>query len=309
MRIRTSGDDSSRMLFDRRLIFVTGKGGVGKTTVSAALGLAAAHRGKRTILCEVQTQERMSSLLGREGSVGHEETEITENLWSISIDPNRAVEEYMRHALRSRTLYKILIENRIFQYMFAAAPGTRELVTIGRLWELAQLERKWIPGTAPYDLVIVDAPATGHGLGMLAAPRTFRDIARVGPIAGQADQIDAFFQDPTQTAIALVALPEEIPVNEALEFQERVGRPVDLTVVNALYPQRFSAKEAAQLDGEQPAIRAARSEHLRARSQRNQLARLKRGSSSPVTTLPYLFHPELHLHDVESLSDQLDDHL
>ncbi|MBA3300335.1 MAG: ArsA family ATPase [Thermoleophilaceae bacterium] len=307
------------MLLDRRLIFVTGKGGVGKTTVAAALGLAAARAGKKTIVCEVQRQSRMSAVLAREGVVEHEETEIADGLWAISVDPDRAVEEYLRYQLRSRALYKLLVDNRIFQYLFAAAPGARELVTIGKLWELAQVERKWTGGDT-YDLVIVDAPATGHGLGLLNAPKTFRDIARVGPIASQADQIHTFFTDPKKTAVALVALPEEMPVNETLDFQrllaQEMGRATDLTVVNALYPQRFTAREAEELaaasegngtsEPARAAITAAVSEHVRAKGQRRQLGRLRRGSQSPVSTLPYIFEPELDLDDVEELSRKLE---
>ena len=146
---------------DKRLVFVTGKGGVGKTTVAAALGLAAARRGKRTIVCEVARQERMSKAFRREG-VGWSESRLAENLYAISIDPQQSLEEYLEDQIGSRRLAHLLFHNRIFEYFATAAPGVRELVTIGKVWELAQLERRRARD-APYDLVIVDAPATGHG--------------------------------------------------------------------------------------------------------------------------------------------------
>ena len=286
-------------LLDKRLLFVTGKGGVGKTTVARAVGLAAARRGKRTIVCE----------LGPEG--GHREVERAPGLFGIEIDPERAKREYLEFQLGSRTLAGVLSGSRIFQYLTAAAPGLTELVTIGKIWELAQLDRI-MAKTAPYDLVVVDAPATGHGLAMLRSPRTFREIARVGPVRRQAAKIDAFLTGPG-TAVVAVALPEEMPVNETLDLEQRLreemGMAIGRIVVNALYPERFTAADAKQLDSAdgqgspeaRAAVAAALSEHRRARAQRAQLRRLKRGATAPVTTLPYLFEPE-----VEPLSRELE---
>ena len=298
-------------LLDKRLVFVTGKGGAGKTTVAASLGLAAARRGKRTIVCEVAQSERVSTALGREG-VGYSETELADCLFAISIDPERSLDEWMRYQLRSGRLAGLVSGSRIFQYLAAAAPGIRELVTIGKIWDLAQLEPK--SKQRPYDLVIVDAPATGHGLAMLAAPRTFGEIARVGPISRQAGTIDAFIRDSKQTGVAVVALPEEMPVTETLEFEgrlrERMGMKVDAIVANALFPERFSGAEAkrlAALDGRpspgvEAALAAALSEHRRARVQRSQLRRLRRNAKAAVTTLPHLFEPELGLEQYGALA-------
>src|SRR3954453_1239833 len=128
-------------ILDKRLVFVTGKGGVGKTTVAAALGLAAASAGKRTIVCEVAQQERMSRAFRREG-VGYSETHLTTDLYAISIDPQRAMEEYLRQQVKPAPLYALLFDNRLFQSFAAATPGMRELLTIGKVWELAQFERR-----------------------------------------------------------------------------------------------------------------------------------------------------------------------
>jgi anion-transporting ArsA/GET3 family ATPase len=292
-------------LFEKRLVFVTGKGGVGKTTVAVALGLAAARRGLRAIVCEVANQERVSRLLGREG-VGYEEAEVRENLSAISLDQQHTLEEWVGYQLPSKALAGLLYRNRIFQHLTAAAPGIKELVTIGKIWELAQLDRK-TAGARPYDFVVVDSPATGHGLGMLRAPRTFGDIARVGPIRHQADRIHEFVVSD-RSAVVAVALPEEMPVNETLEYRDELRslRPLDAVVINGLYPERFTGDDLAAL-GDGPAVRAARTEHRRFIAQRSEVERLQDGVGDlPVASLPFLFVPELGLDEVEELSVELE---
>jgi anion-transporting ArsA/GET3 family ATPase len=302
-------------LLDKRLVFVTGKGGVGKTTVAIALGLKAAAAGKRTIVCEVAAQENASRIFGHT-EVGFHETAMEDNLWAISIDPDEAMREYVLLQLKVRAMRDLLFRSRIFTYLAAATPGLKELVTIGKIWELAQLDRKVKRGRK-YDLVIVDAPATGHGVGFLQTPRTFASIARVGPIHSQAQRLDAFITDQKETGTAIVALPEEMPINEsaALEkdLRKEIGIAVDRVYLNGLYPERFSKQEAERLaglaDGEngivRAAARAAISEHDRARSQRAQLARLRRRVEAPVKTLPFLFEPELGVPAARELARRL----
>jgi len=296
------------------VVFVTGKGGVGKTTVAVALGLRAAAEGKRTIVCEVAAQENASRFF-EHTEVGFHEVEMSENLWAISIDPDEAMREYVLLQLKVRAMRDMLFRSRIFTYLTAATPGLKELVTIGKIWELAQLDRKVKRGRK-YDLVIVDAPATGHGIGFLQTPRTFAAIARVGPIHSQARELDRLIVDHEHTGVAIVALPEEMPVNEsaALEhdLREEVGVAVDRVYMNGLYPERFANEEAERLgrlaegDGAvRAAARAALSEHNRARSQRAQLARLRRRAQAPVKTLPFLFEPELGVEAAGRLARRL----
>ena len=304
------------LLLDKRLVVVTGKGGVGRTTVAAALGLAAARAGKRVMVCEVAQQERMSRAFRREG-VGYSETELADNFWAMSVEPQRALDEYLSQQVGG-ALAGVLFHNRIFEYFVAAAPGVRELTTIGKVWELAQLERR-DRRASPYDLVILDAPASGHGLAMLRAPRTFGDIARVGPIRRRADMIYDFLRDPERTGVVSVALAQEMPVNETIEFRaklrEQMGVKTDAVVVNALLPERFRAEEAERIeavDGEHgsaevaAALRAALSEHRRARAQRQQLRRLKEAVGDGVVTLPFVWEPELGLGDFERLAGELE---
>jgi anion-transporting ArsA/GET3 family ATPase len=308
-------------LLDKRLLFVAGKGGVGRTTVAASLGLLAARRGKRTIVVEVAKQERVSRSFNDAG-VGYHETELAPNLYGISIDPDKSLEEFLVDQVGSRRLAGLLFHNRIFEYFAAATPGMRELVTIGKVWELALLERRR-RGDAPYDLVILDGPPTGQGLGMLRTPQTFADVARVGPVRKKALMIDSFLRDPAQTGVIAVALPEEMPVNEALEFRSRLrdqmGYDAGLVVMNALLPDRFDADEAATIAGVNgghgdptvaAALRMAQSEHRRSRAQRSQLSRLEEGvDGAPVVTLPFLFDTDLGLDEWEQLSGELEERL
>jgi 8-oxo-dGTP pyrophosphatase MutT (NUDIX family) len=216
-------------MLEKRLLFVTGKGGVGKSTVAASLGLAAAARGKRTIVCEIGSQEHTSRLFNR-AQVGFHEVQLEDNLWTISIDPDESMREYVLLQLKVRAMRDLLFRSRVFTYLTAATPGLKELVTIGKIWELAQLDRKVRKGRE-YDLVIVDAPATGHGIGFLQTPRTFANIARVGPIHAQAQELDRFITDHASTGTAIVSLPEEMPVNETAtlerELREETGFEAD----------------------------------------------------------------------------------
>jgi Anion-transporting ATPase len=305
------------LLRDKALLYVTGKGGVGKTTVAAALGLAAAERGRRAIVCEVAEQDRVSRAFARHGVQAEQEVELAPGLWAITIDPQAALEEWLAKRLGGGAAWRLLAHSHAFQYFVAAAPGAKELITIAKVWELAQLER-WDRHNRTYDLVIVDAPASGHGVAMLTTPQTFAGIAHVGPISRQASRVAEMLADPERTGYVGVALAEEMPVNETLELERRlhetVGLGLDAIVVNGLWPGRFSAADvrrlrAAAQNGHDPAaastLRAAVTMSDRAKAQRAHLARLRRHAHAPVTTLPFVFERELGLADYERLAHTL----
>ena len=193
------------------LAFVTGKGGVGKTTVALAAALAAARDGRRVVLCEVAGQARAAALYGAGAPRPGREVQLEEGLWSTTIDPVVALEEWAGRQIGSRRLVGLLTHSNAFAAFVNAAPGARELVAITKAWELAQSER-WVKGRGGYDLVVLDGPASGHGVGLLRTPHTFAEIARVGPIASQARKVVALLEDPARSALVAVALPAELSV-------------------------------------------------------------------------------------------------
>ncbi len=212
----------------------------------------------------------------------------------------------------------LLYRSRIFSYLAAATPGLKELVTVGKIWELALNERKARDGK-PYDLVIVDAPATGHGVGLLQTPQTFSEIARGGPLANQAATINKTLTNPKRAGVVIVALPEEMPVNESAtlesELIDKVGIAVDRIYMNGLYPERFRASEqqalaaALERDGDGPeteAIVAALDESRRAASHREQLERLHEMTRTAITELPFIFTPELGIDGIEKLAEGIE---
>ncbi len=300
---------------EKRILFVTGKGGVGKTTVAFALGLAAAAGGKRTIVCEVASQENASRVFGR-AEIGFHEVELRDDLYAISIDPDNATREYLEQQLPVKAMSDLLYRSKIFSYLAAATPGLREMVTIGKIWELALPERR-TKKASPYDLVIVDAPATGHGVGLMQTPKNFAEIAKVGPMAHQASLINSTITDHDQAGVVIVALPEEMPVNETATLEEElidtIGVTIDRIYMNGMYPKRFDASERALLTEALPraegdtaaAITAAINESRRCESQGKQLERLRELTRTEVETLPFLFAPELGIEHLRELAELL----
>ena len=300
-------------LFAHSLIVVTGKGGVGKSTVAAAVGLAADRRGLRTIVVEVAARDDLSRALGATDAADrYAEQAVSDRLHHISIDPQRAMEEYLRQQLPLGPLATVLSRSRIFTALSAATPGLRELLTVGKVWELAQHQRR-TRGSRPYDLVVLDAPATGHGLAMLQAPGTFAAVARVGPVASQGRAVASFLGDQRETAVLAVSTAEEMPVTETLELRarlrEQLGLDLSLVVVNAVVPHRFSGADERTLQAAppSPARHAALFAATWARHQRRHISGLRRGLRDvPLVTLPLVFESALDAAALESLSRELE---
>ena len=292
------------------MVFVTGKGGVGKTTVAAALALAAAARGKRTVVAEVGGAARAARLLGGTAGAPGEETQVGERLWTHTIEPYKVMEQWIGRILGSKALTSVLTRSNFFRTFADAAPGGMELGTVVKTWELAQRAR-WDKRARVYDLVIVDGPASGHAVGMLRTPGTFADIARVGPIASQSQRVREWLGDYRETAYVAVALPGELPVSETLQLGQRlrkgIGRRLETVVVNGVLPDRFDAKELKRIRSvapEEVATEVAQADG-RADNQHEQLARLEAEADCPIHELPFLFTPALAPEDVAGLAEVL----
>ncbi|MBX3224605.1 MAG: ArsA family ATPase [Labilithrix sp.] len=286
-------------LESKRFLIVTGKGGVGKTTVCAAEALALANKGKRVLVCMCHAKERLSTMFGSE-LIGPDVAPVAPNVWAVNMDPTRALEEYGAMMLKSRALYKLLFDNRYVRTFFRAVPGMQEWTLLGKAWWHTTETRE--DGSPLYDVVILDAPATGHGLDMLRVPKVILDVVPPGLLRRDAERAWQLFQDPKTCAVVLVTLPEEMPTTETIELahalQGELRLPIGKIVVNCVLPPLFSKEERAALEGAKAApidspadatVAAGRSRALREHVQASALARLSKELPVPPSFLPQLF--------------------
>ena len=295
---------------------MTGKGGVGKSTVAAALTRALATEGRNAIAAELSGQARLPALLGHPspGRPG-DEMEIAPGIWATTIDPERALAEWAGQIVRPRALLDVAVRSRAFSGFVAAAPGASELVSVTKAVELSSADR-WVSSAPRHDVTILDAPASGHGIGLLRSPGTYAEIARVGPIASQARSVEATLRDPEECLIVAVTSPEETPVNETLELESALmqgfGRGTSLTVVNGVLEDALSDREAMEAREAGPpsaALVAAERQRSRADRQSAQLRRMREGTGAPLVELPDLGPAGATADGVELLADRLSDWL
>jgi len=281
-------------LVSQRLVVVTGKGGVGKTTVTAALAHAAAAGGRHVLAVEVG-RGPLGALLGVP-RLGAEPIRVGAGLAAASLEPEALLGDFVEGVLRFRVLARRLLESTSFQVLAAAAPGLGEFLVLHRLLGWVEPRRR---GRPVRDLVIVDAPASGHSLPLLAAPHTLGALARLGPVADLLARIERLIADPRATLVCVVTTPEELAVRETVELHrelgERLGLAVAPPIVNALPPRRFTAGDVAALDhleaasGPHAYLDAARFQLERRRQADAQLTTLRRAVGAAPVRLPFLF--------------------
>jgi anion-transporting ArsA/GET3 family ATPase len=304
----TLGGDVSpaaRSILDRPLVIVTGKGGTGKTTVVAALGLTAARQGRRVMLVETGRDEHLPRLFAPQAPpVGYGGRELCPRLHAMRVEPYEALTEYLKLQLGVPALVSRALRNRGFRQLLDAAPGWRELVTLGKVWHLGRATEA--DGRARFDLVVVDAPATGHGLTFLDVPRVVVSAVRAGPLRRHASWVEEMVRDPERTLLLPVALAEELPARETTELVERVrkelGIAVDRVVVNAMQEQPYP-EGVADLDARlrrltlpelpglpRPHVLASCAAHLRSRFElhREYADKIAAWTQLPIVRLPLL---------------------
>lgn len=211
------------------LTFVTGKGGVGKSTVAAALARSCAARGERTALIALGPHP-FARLFEVETPINYSGTEVAPRLTAFLLTPREAFEEYAISRLGSATLYRLAFDNRFVHYFLDATPGLNELMCLGKLWHLVVKSRT-------FDRVIVDLPATGHGVGFLDVPRILTAAVHRGPLATLGEQMRSMLQDAHLTATLIVTRYEELPVNETLELADRLAAPLRIPLVGVVANQ------------------------------------------------------------------------
>lgn len=290
-------------LLDLKLLFVTGKGGVGKTTVASALALLGSLRGKRVLVCEVDAKGDVAGFY-EAPPTGFNEREILPGLFAMTMDTEASLREYLKLQLRIPVVGRIGPLAKAFDFVATAAPGVREILTVGKLcYEVRERN---------YDLVVVDAPATGHIVGQLAAPQAINNLVKVGLIRTQTDWMLDILSDRNQTGLVAVCTPEEMPVNETIDLATRVREETTVqlsaVVVNRVLPELFGRQEEAVFDalgGPSPlrqldelvagdagsVLDAARLAVTMRRTRTTHLDRLRQGidESVPMLYLPYLF--------------------
>lgn len=227
-------------LLAKRLILVSGKGGVGKTTIAVLLALWASSQKKKTLIVEMNSSDRVGPIFGLD-QVGHKETPAAPNISLINLNPKSCFEEYVLQHIRFKSIYKTFFNNKFVENFLNAVPGLNDALMLGKIYELERQIKSRTSDDLEYDLVIVDAPATGHGLSALEVPNILKSAVKIGPLHSHANSILDLLGDHDKTAFCLVTLAEEMPVSESIEYIDSLKQKTNLNFgpafINSVYPE------------------------------------------------------------------------
>ena len=319
--------------FQPKILIVSGKGGVGKTTVAAALALAAARQGRAVCVAEVDRKGTLPRLFGG-GELTYEPREMSPGVWGMNIIPEEALAEYLDVQYHMKRISKVFTSSHFVDYITTAAPGLKDILVLGKIWYLEQ-GRAGGADQPLFDTIIVDAPAAGHMLTFLQAPSGLSDAVRVGPVKRQSEWLVDMLTDPARSRVHLVTLAEEMPVSETVEtsvaLEGRLGMSMGPIFANAVYSELLSAEEekllqsvmedgradelsasaenvGLRLDEEDLEALAGYARFLEARRsiQQEHLEKLRSGVDEAVVELPFLFSAGLALPDIETLADAIE---
>ena len=303
-------------LGDRRLVLVLGKGGVGRSTIAAALAGNHAARGKKTLLFETNANDRFGTYFDK-SPVGTTVTELAPNLSAVNTNPAAALEEYGLMVLKFKSVYEMVFENRITKAFLRAIPGLDDYAMLGKAWFHTEEEKR---GRPVWDTVVFDLPASGHSVSMLRIPWVITETVPEGPLTRDARSIKQLLTDPRRTCAIIVTLAEEMPVNEAIELEQKLtalGIVPQHVICNQMYPDHFPAGspvtkvlDALVADPSLPSpLREVTAHSQLSRDRRSlnthYLAELRARAKAPVTELPIIFTPQLSSAQVRSLGEKL----
>lgn len=312
-------------LLSRRLIFVMGKGGTGKTTLSLSLAFAAEKAGKRVLLAETEEGTAIGRIFGQT-EINETPIPVSDGISIARVLLKAEMAAYTHFHIKSGFIAKRITGSRLFDYLATATPGLKEIMTLGRLWRWEADRQE--SGRPVYDIIIVDSPATGHVLSLLRLPKTLIRMIRVGPLVSQVKQLDALLKDPDRTALALVSLPEELPVKESVELmgiaRDEIRVPVRMFFLNGVYPDIFSSRNVENAHGMifseeglgrlrasvshrkalDAVVAAARHQYTRREIHEKYIDYIHRAVSCPVVEIPFFYTNDMAVGDMRQIADQ-----
>ncbi len=313
------GASASRILtgmFERRLVFVVGKGGAGKTTLSAAIGLAAARMGKKVLIAEVGDSNSIGQLFGKETLPPAPEP-LGSGLWGVRLNARDELDEYIHYHVNVSYVAKKITRSSLFDNLLDATPGLKEVMILGQIWRLVRGFNE--KGENGFDFIVIDAPATGHGLSLLKVPQTLVDMITVGPIAKQINYVKELLSDEKKTWLTLTTLAEELPVNEAVDFMEAVqadlGMHVVATFVNSVYQETFSREDQAKIEEMAQSLDHEKNEELsallktaqkqiqRRQLQESHISTLRENTCGVIMELPFYYTNAISMNEIEDIAE------